>query len=42
VTLSLELTLLEFRSSKGTAMRPEEESEDLVSDVKIVTVLLRV
>jgi hypothetical protein len=28
-----ELTSLEFRSSKGTAVRPEEELEDLVCDV---------
>jgi hypothetical protein len=27
-----ELTGLEFRSSKGTAAWPEEESEDLVCD----------
>jgi hypothetical protein len=27
------LTSLEFRSSKGTAVWPEEESEDLVRDV---------
>jgi hypothetical protein len=29
----LELTGLEFRSSKGTAVWPEEELEDLVCDV---------
>jgi hypothetical protein len=39
-----ELTSLEFRSSKGTAVWPEEELEDLVCDVTcaIVTVILRV
>jgi hypothetical protein len=39
-----ELTLLEFWNSKGTAVWPEEELEDLVCDVTcaIVTVILRV
>jgi hypothetical protein len=38
------LTSLEFQSSKGTAMWPEEESEDLECDVTcaIATVILRV
>jgi hypothetical protein len=44
LTLTLELTGLEFRSSKGTAMWLEEELEDLVCDVTcaIVTVILGV
>jgi hypothetical protein len=35
------LTSFEFQSSKGTAVRPEEELEDLVCDVTcaIVTIL---
>jgi hypothetical protein len=39
-----ELTSLEFQSSKGTAVWPEEELEDLVCDVTcaIVIVTLRV
>jgi hypothetical protein len=39
-----ELTSLEFRGSKGTAVWPEEELEDLVCDVAcaVVTVILRV
>jgi hypothetical protein len=39
-----ELTSLEFLSSKGTAMWPEEELGDLVCDVTyaIVTVILSV
>jgi hypothetical protein len=38
------LTGLEFRSSKGTAVWPEEELEDSVCDVTcaVVTVILRV
>jgi hypothetical protein len=37
-------TGFEFRRSKGTAMWPEEEAEDLVCDVTcaVVTVILRV
>jgi hypothetical protein len=39
-----ELTSLEFRSSKGTAMWSEEELEDIVCDVTCatVTVIFRV
>jgi hypothetical protein len=39
-----ELTSLEFRSSKGTAVWPGEELEDLMCDVTcaVVTVTLRV
>jgi hypothetical protein len=39
-----ELTSLEFRSSKGTAVWPEEELEDSVRDVTcaIVTIILSV
>jgi hypothetical protein len=37
------LTSLEFRSSKGKAMWPEEKLEDMVRDVTcaIVTLILR-
>jgi hypothetical protein len=35
-----ELTSLEFRSSKGIAVWPEEELEDLVCDVTCATVVV--